>query len=46
MNQMILSILFATAMVAFLLGVDYIVAHLGYDERRHVPALSALDNLQ
>jgi len=28
------------------LGVDYIVAHLGYDERHHVKGLSALDNLQ
>lgn len=28
------------------LGVDYIVAHLGYDERHHVKGLSALDDLQ
>ena len=28
------------------LGVDYIVAHLGYDERHYVKGLSALDNLQ
>ena len=28
------------------LGVDYIVAHLGYDERHHVKGLSALNNLQ
>jgi 3-hexulose-6-phosphate synthase len=28
------------------LGVDYIVAHLGYDERRHVSGLTALDNLR
>ena len=27
------------------LGADYIIAHLGYDERRHVPGLSALDGL-
>ena len=28
------------------LGVDYIVAHLGYDERHHVKGLSALNDLQ
>jgi len=28
------------------LGVDYIIAHLGFDERRHVAGLSALDNLE
>lgn len=28
------------------LGVDYIIAHLGFDERRHVRGLSALDNLE
>ena len=28
------------------LGVDYIVAHLGYDERHYVPGLSALDDLE
>jgi len=28
------------------LGVDYIVAHLGYDERHHVSGLSPLDNLE
>lgn len=28
------------------LGADYIIAHLGYDERRHVSGLSALDDLQ
>jgi 3-hexulose-6-phosphate synthase/6-phospho-3-hexuloisomerase len=28
------------------LGVDYLIAHLGYDERRHVVGLSALDNLE
>jgi len=28
------------------LGVDYVVAHLGFDERRHVPGLSALDDLE
>ena len=28
------------------LGVDYIVAHLGYDERHYTPGLSALDDLQ
>jgi 3-hexulose-6-phosphate synthase/6-phospho-3-hexuloisomerase len=28
------------------LGVDYVVAHLGFDERRHLPSLSALDNLE
>jgi 3-hexulose-6-phosphate synthase/6-phospho-3-hexuloisomerase len=28
------------------LGVDCIIAHLGFDERRHVPGLSALDNLE
>ena len=28
------------------LGVDYIIAHLGYDERRHVRGLTALDNLR
>jgi 3-hexulose-6-phosphate synthase/6-phospho-3-hexuloisomerase len=27
------------------LGVDYIIAHLGFDERRHVEGLTALDNL-
>ena len=27
------------------LGADYIIAHLGYDRRRHVPGLSALDRL-
>ena len=27
-------------------GVDYIIAHLGFDERRHVPGLSALDDLE
>ena len=28
------------------LGVDYIIAHLGYDERHHIAGLSALDNLE
>jgi 3-hexulose-6-phosphate synthase/6-phospho-3-hexuloisomerase len=28
------------------LGVDYVIAHLGFDERRLVPGLSALDNLE
>ena len=28
------------------LGADYIVAHLGYDERHHVKGLNALDDLQ
>lgn len=28
------------------LGADYIIAHLGFDERRHVAGLSALDNLK
>ena len=28
------------------LGVDYITAHLGFDERRHVAGLSALDHLE
>ena len=28
------------------LGVDYIIAHLGFDERRAVPGLSALDSLE
>jgi 3-hexulose-6-phosphate synthase/6-phospho-3-hexuloisomerase len=28
------------------LGVDYVIAHLGFDERRHVTGLSALDNLE
>jgi 3-hexulose-6-phosphate synthase/6-phospho-3-hexuloisomerase len=28
------------------LGVDYVIAHLGFDERRNVPGLSALDNLE
>lgn len=28
------------------LGADYIVVHLGYDERRHVAGLSALENLR
>jgi 3-hexulose-6-phosphate synthase/6-phospho-3-hexuloisomerase len=28
------------------LGVDYIIAHLGFDERRHVAGLCALDNLK
>lgn len=28
------------------LGVDYVIAHLGFDERRHVPGLSALDDLE
>jgi 3-hexulose-6-phosphate synthase/6-phospho-3-hexuloisomerase len=27
------------------LAVDFIIAHLGFDERRHVPGLSALDDL-
>jgi len=27
------------------LGVDYIIAHLGYDERHHITGLTALDNL-
>jgi len=27
------------------LGADYIVAHLGYDERHHISGLSALDDL-
>ena len=27
------------------LGVDYVIAHLGFDERRLVPGLSALDRL-
>lgn len=28
------------------LGVDYVIAHLGFDERRHIKGLSALDNLE
>lgn len=28
------------------LGADYIIAHLDFDERRHVPGLSALDRLE
>lgn len=28
------------------LGADYIIAHLGYDERRHIPGRSALDQLR
>jgi len=28
------------------LGVDYIITHLGFDERRAVPGLSALDSLE
>jgi len=28
------------------LGVDYVIAHLGFDERRHLPGSSALDNLE
>ena len=28
------------------LGVDYLVAHLGYDERHHIQGLSALDDLE
>jgi len=28
------------------LGADYIVAHLGYDERHHISGLSALDDLR
>jgi len=27
-------------------GVDYIIAHLGFDERRHVPGLSALEDIE
>jgi 3-hexulose-6-phosphate synthase len=28
------------------LGVDYVIAHLGYDERHHIAGLSALDDLE
>lgn len=28
------------------LGVDYVIAHLGYDERHHISGLSALDDLE
>jgi len=28
------------------LGVDYVIAHLGFDERHHVPGLNALDDLR